>query len=754
MKKISIIAAIGAGIFLMAGCVKDNSGLEERISTLESQVAMLETSISTLNGNIEALSKLASASTINSVEEKDGKYTIVLSNGESIVVDQGSVGVGYAPIMSVDKDGYWMADYQDGKGAQYITDADGKKVNYKGDDGITPKFSVDAEGYWTVSYDGGKTFAQVKDVNGNPVKAVASADAEDSYFKDVKVEEDMFILTLKNGDVYRIPVVKDFLVSIKDVETVQVFKAGEMKAFSVELKGVASSILTAPAGWTATLSESLLSVTAPGEATKATVADNSTDVSILAISLQGFAAVAKVKVQLDGASSDNTPVASVTAGEVTYNSATFTVTVENATSWKYIAQKSSEEAPGMMKIASEGKEGTGTSVVLSDLEEKTSYTLYVLPVNGDKAGSIASATITTAEEPVITYEDNYTAYTEGKAINIAGIKYDKATYGEPVLVCADEAGKDLKATLAAGGVVFLEESGDNHFALSGSVTLSKSLVLISRYTSKPVTLEVIAGQVLTYNAAASGAANCGVVFKLIKFNSLEHNNYLFNVYTNPGGNFHFDGCEFRHVSAKPLFYSSNAVHRFPASIRFTNCYFEIRGTAGGRVDYISFGNQANKYVYDVQEVIYDNNIFYTPTGNLGLTLFTYGYATASDVPLNLSLTFTNNTLYDVRGSNNMIQVNSLKEVTIKNNLFWAASTNTLNSYIVRVGVNAADPSPVDVCDNITYGKPTILFNTGGKFKLSSGNNATQIEEDPLADAEPSKGDFTPVAAYKNYGAQR
>lgn len=751
MKHISrfISAAVILASAIVVSCnTNDIDSLQSRVDTLESQVSMLETSIGALNGNIEALSALAGGATINSVVEENGKYTITLTNGQVITINQGSVGVGYAPIMSVDADGYWKADYQDGKGVQFITDANGNKVSAKGADGITPMFSVDSQGYWTVSYDGGKTFTQIKDAFGNGVKAVASEDAKDSYFGDVTVSDDMLVLTLKNGDVYKVPVIKDFLVSIKNAETLQVFNAEEEKSYSVEMKGVASTVLSAPEGWSASLSENLLTVKAP-VLTKATIADMSSDVSILAVSTQGFACVAKVHVQLDGASTGGTPTAAVTLGSYTYNTAEFIVTVENASSWTYLVQKSSEEAPSITKMITSGIAGSGTKITLTDLEEKTSYTVYVLPATGDKFGAIASASVTTPAEPVQTYEDNYTAYNEGKAIFIAGKKYTKAEFGEPILVKASAANTDLKATLTTGGVIFLEEEAGCNFALTENVTMSKRIVLISRYESKPATLKIVSGQVLTYNASTSGT-----VFKDIIFDSKAHNNYLFNVYTNAGGDFHFDGCEFYHVASKPLFYSSNAAHRFPKSIRFYNCYFEISGTAGGRIDYISLGNQVNLHADDIEEMTFHNNIFnaITAGGNQGLTLFGYGYSSNAAVPMNLSFTFTNNTMYELRGSNNMFQFNSLKNVTIKNNLFW--SNGGLNSYIVRVGVNAADPNPVDVSDNIAYGKPVILFNTGGKFKLTSGNNALVVEDDPLADADPSKKDFEPIAKYKSYGAQR
>ena len=211
MNKIIRIIAAAAFTFGIAAACTDLSDLEDRVDSLEGRVTALETLIPNLNANIEALQKLANGGTVNSATEKDGVWTIVLTNGETLTLTQGSVGVGNPPVMSVDEYGYWMVDY--GTGATYIL-LDGNKVKAVGTDGKTPMFGVDANGFWTVSYDNGQTYAQVKGADGNPVSALPEGEAKDPYFEDVKVVDGNLEIVLRSGEKITVPVLTDFLCAI------------------------------------------------------------------------------------------------------------------------------------------------------------------------------------------------------------------------------------------------------------------------------------------------------------------------------------------------------------------------------------------------------------------------------------------------------------------------------------------------------------------------------------------------------------
>ena len=297
MKLTHILKAfVAAAVFTAASCT-DLTPLEERLDSLESRIKAIENVIPLLNNNIEALQAIAGGTTINSVENIDGKYRITLSNGNVLTLTQGSIGVANPPILSIDADGWWMIDYRDGYGAQYIL-CDGNKVRAVGNDGITPVIGVDEKGFWTVSYDNGQTWMQVKDASGQPVAAVPSEGA-DEYFEDIEVTDTSFTIKLKNGQVITVPVASGFLFTINAPKTIEFFKAGEAKEYVIVSKGVASaSVIAVPDGFEVTLTDTKLFIKA-SVATKAT-ADSRLDVAVLAISEQGFASISKVFVQLEG----------------------------------------------------------------------------------------------------------------------------------------------------------------------------------------------------------------------------------------------------------------------------------------------------------------------------------------------------------------------------------------------------------------------------------------------------------------------
>ena len=313
MKRIFTIIASAIMLAVVSVSCSDINRIQQDIDELKDRVSQLEALLPVLNRNIDAVKKLTEVKSIKEVtlNKEDNTYSIILNDNTVIKLTQGSIGVGNIPVMSVDKDGYWVVDYQDGKGFVQVL-RDGEPVFASGQNGVTPKFSI-IDGFWNVSYNDGKDFTQVLDAEGKPVKAVSEGGsvASDPFFKDIKVTGETLSVILANGKAIELPIVSDFLCQIKGADKPVEFAPNQTKIFDVELQGVVSTIVTAPQDWTANLQANKLTVIAPSinvPETKAVIADSRTDVSILAISASGLSVISKLVVSLNGEiSPDPTP---------------------------------------------------------------------------------------------------------------------------------------------------------------------------------------------------------------------------------------------------------------------------------------------------------------------------------------------------------------------------------------------------------------------------------------------------------------
>lgn len=134
-----------------------------------------------------------------------------------------------------------------------------------GAEGVTPQLKVSADGEWLVSLDGGATYAPLLQ-NGQPVNALGDkvVVSYSSAFKSVTYDATTGLLAVEllDGEKLTLPVFDDFglTVTASDNET---FRLGETRAFEVVQNNVAEAVIDAPAGWTAVLGETTLTVKAP-----------------------------------------------------------------------------------------------------------------------------------------------------------------------------------------------------------------------------------------------------------------------------------------------------------------------------------------------------------------------------------------------------------------------------------------------------------------------------------------------------------
>lgn len=736
MKKILsfiLFTALFAGI--MSSC-SDIAQIEQRVDELENRVTALENQVKSLNSNIESLQALASGGIISNIKEEDGVYTITLGDGRTITLTQGSVGVANAPVVSIDKDGYWMVDY--GTGAEYIL-VGGQKVKAVGSDGVTPMFGVDANGYWTVSYDGGKTFSQVKGTDGNPVKAIPEGGAQDKWFNDVKVENGKLIVVTKDGKTYSLPVVADFICSISNAEEVVVFNAGETKNFTVTMKGVASAMVTAPQGWNASLSETTLSVTAPGASTKAVSADSKTDVCILAISATGFSSISKVKVQLSDVPVVVNPAATVVFESADVNALIFKVSVIDITEWKYIIQASSEAAPAAEKIAAEGKAGTGSTVTAEGLAPDTEYTIYVLPINGDTLGEVVSASGKTLPEPEPEFPGLYGKYMKGEDVAIGGLTINKNTHPDAHYITAESENKEI----GTAGVYFIDPAVTDATISAGilntivtsnteaRVTVSRAGQLTVKATENEDYFYMYNVKYVTGMTAASG--------NMMGANGDAEKTFVFETIS-------FENCEFELPKDYNFMYSQYNI----ASFSMIDCDVKLHANSAEKNILSTNTNNETEYA-----LTFKNNIFYCTDGDLtGFQIFKNNNAIISSAEI------TKNTFAKVyaKAANGYFAAKHIATANVVSNLFYLPDYAALvkDKYTGILYPTDKNAAGFTIKSNLAcYANSVPSQRLKCNYYANDGSGELYNKnENPFATEDFTNGIFTQVETYKSFGAQR
>jgi len=303
MKKTTFLLA---ACLLAASCTDGSlTALDNRLSddetalqTLGDRISGIEATMLQINTDVRSILVLRGALTVSKAEGSDADgWTLTFGDGRIVTVPpQGPKG--NAPVISMDADGYWMAEY--GKGAAYILDVNGNKVNQLGkgpagrDADCSPILGVTEDGYWKISYDGGEIWMPLLDPDGSPVPT--RIEIGETLFSSVKVLDGKVKMILKSGENFELPLVKNFICSIQGASSIEQFTSGQTKDYTLLMDGILDLAVTCPNGWKAVVSGTTLSVTAP-VITKVYF-DSEEYVSIYAISTDGHSVVSSMKVAI------------------------------------------------------------------------------------------------------------------------------------------------------------------------------------------------------------------------------------------------------------------------------------------------------------------------------------------------------------------------------------------------------------------------------------------------------------------------
>ncbi len=732
-----------AAVLAMAACQQsDIDDLERDIDDLRSRLTALETQVNVLNDNVEALQKLFNGATVNSVEEKDGVYTITLSNGEVLTLTQGSEGGYYTPVIGVDTEGYWTVSF-DGTNYTRIKGADGKPVQgvarpgatgSKGEDGVTPQFKVDASGNWLVSYDGGKSFTQVLDPDGKPVNA-ASGTATDKFFADIKVEGSVLTVTLLDGKSYDIPIVSNFKCVIYGAEGVITFALKETRDFDVTMLGVAATVVTAPEGWTASLTAKqdaaadapthTLTVGAPENKTRAT-ADSRTDVCILAVADNGLSTIAKLRVAAGDAVLHTPTVKTVTidASKTTETTLTFSVETDDANGWKYLCRPSADAAPTAAEVFEQGTAGSAGAITAEGLTPGTAYTIYVAA----HYDTIVCKTPGTAEANTLKAAVDY--WEQG--VTLAGVTYDKNTSGAQLITATTE--------IKTPGVYFLDPAD------GAQITLAKctatELVLIGRHSTKRTKITMTNGPISLGNGK-------GLILKNVELDAGGYANYAMNFASGDitSENLIFEDSKFITPTDRQITNFNNANGKIE-NIEVKNSI--IHAKASGDNKAMRFINFSAGTIGKSMTV--DNSVFYTEGGaTQGTVLHVNG---AGQTMPEVVVSVTNCSFINYLGRpNGLFNLSTIKKVVFTKNILWCKSIN-LESFLFKFFV--ANPGELDYKDNLAYGLSDTNancwkhFQGGSSYKPEDAASFVKEESDPFRAMDFATDTFIP--ADNAYGA--
>ena len=260
MNKYKSLILIGLFAVGFTACKTDD--LERDIDALKERVESYEMQVQRLNDEMNIIRVLLDGNkTITDYSVEGDKYTLTLSNGETIVLTQGNDGGNY-PTIEIGANGNWFIDGNDTGERAEAENGENTK--------LTPVFKIEKDTWW-VSYDGGQTYEDL----GKP--ATGTSDGE-SPIADFKVNDDGSGFTFTIGEeTYTIPVVKGLICQIIDKQEIYEVERGKTAEIKVKVaKGDLVRVIV-PAEWKASVSdytdltneqELTITVTAPNISSK------------------------------------------------------------------------------------------------------------------------------------------------------------------------------------------------------------------------------------------------------------------------------------------------------------------------------------------------------------------------------------------------------------------------------------------------------------------------------------------------------
>ncbi len=759
---IKCAAALFCGASLFA-CT-ELSELEERVDSLDSRITALETQIPALQGNIDAVQAMFNEQIfITSITTNDAgdEYTLTMSDGKNYTIKQGKIG--NTPQIAVDENNYWIVSYDSGATFSRIKGTDGKELTVK----AAPQFRVDSDGNWEISADG-TNWTDAADPDGNPVKAVGEGG---DFFQDIAYDDESgkLTLTLGDGKEYTFTVTTDFVCQIiNDLNPVE-FSPGQTKEFDVKLRGVQSIYITRPEGWAVKLEGdeatdpaaeivAKLTVTAPAAAGIQTKVSADTDRDIVlhataASSERSIFAKMSVAVKVDTA-----PSVTIEAAEISDVSIIYTVEKNSlATSWKYIHQLSSDEAPAAESANWTDGPADGR-LEIKDLETETAYTLYVLPVGAEGNGAIVKYGVITKETPITDY---YTYFMAGNDIEIGGKIYNKNQFTEEGQIqILKETGKaiyDNSSSYGNGKIIFIDIENQVDPVSIGN---AGDIIVIGNNPENKT--RVIRSATYLQDAGKKRLVLANLIIDIP--NGKDNKGEAVTDGFVAGSAFSeltLDNCDILMNNTKPLI-AITTDNKSISNINIVNC--KIRMPSGNSNRYIISTAKINN---TIESLNFKNNVVYCDDGMATTFRLVNSSNDQTQTTIN-NIVFESNTLSNICYNNSaMVIALDINQATVTKNLVyfdtdsWSGITQQYHCALRAYGNY---PATANCVDNIVYYDQTVPTGVekGGRyyfrifqksdFKPTTGSSEEfeLISTDPFASGDIAT--FTPSSSYSSYGS--
>ena len=571
--------------------------------------------------------------------------------------------------------------------------------------------------------------------NGKELTIVMSGgSASDAVFSSAEVDGNVLVLTLaEDGSVLQVPIITGFKFEIRKGETIvegiQKIMPGTTETYDVVQEGVASAAIVAcPAGFDVELTETTLSVTALPQ-TKAS-ASLSKDLAILVVSNKGLSILSKMQLELD-----TTPRATITAAEVVdRTSLTFSVALLNTETYKYMILPAATEAPTAETILAEGTNSTLATLTVNELQPLTEYVLYVLPVNGELTGEIASATSSTTG-------NDYEKYMAGLDLTVGTLTINKETYGDATLITNESEDKNI----AKNGVYFVASDATN-VTINGTAS---QLVVLS-LDSAVATIKRTENKSFYVNASEE---NDYMIFSNIKYETVMTSGNVFGI----GGDVEgaeietilFNKCKIEVPADMNMLYGAKNI----LNINMTDCDVKLHNGTGTKNLFQT--NTTSTYA----SVVFKNNVIYCTDGTISnFGLFSNNNATIT------SLEMRNNTLAQVyaKGGSGYVSAKDVKAADVVLNLFYVPDFSTIipDKYVGIIWVpNTVDDSSFaeTIKSNLAYYNADSVptYKIKGTYYKGVGTVYSKAKADnPIPSPDYVNGVFIPGETYKSYGAKR